>query len=162
VKKRSELKELLSDVLAEEVSAPGRADLLAETLLLARRKRHRQVLLRGAASVTLLLSLCVWFWPVEERVPEKASASSIRLVVTEPLSRSDTVESRRGLTPTFDSSAQELVLVETQKPTAELEAIDDQQLLTLVNRPAALVRRDARHAELVFANAADREQLRSQ
>jgi hypothetical protein len=162
VKKRSELKELLSDVLAEEVSAPGRSDLLAQTLDLARRKRQWQVGYRAAASVALLVVLGVWLWPARELPPGNAGAGSIRLVVTEPLPPSDTVESRRGLTPTFDSSAQELVLVETQKPTAELEAIDDQQLLTLVNRPAALVRRDARHAELVFANAADREQLRSQ
>ena len=162
MKRRSELEKLLNDVLAEEVSAACRDNLLAETLLLAGRKRQRRIWFRGATSAALVAALGVWFWPARELPRQSAGASRVRLVTTEPLSRSDTVESRLGLTPAFDSSAQELVLVETRTPAPDLQAIDDQQLLSLLNRPAALVRRDAGHAELVFVNSADREQLISQ
>lgn len=161
MKKRSELERLLSDVLAEEVSASGHDDLLAQTLRLARRKRQQRVFFRGVTGIALLTLLGIWLWPAGELPREGAGASDIRLVSTTPLSRLETVETQPGVTPTLGSS-QDVSVVETRTRAPELQTIDDQSLLTLVNRPAALVRLDAEHTQLVFANSSDRDELMKQ
>lgn len=152
---------LLADVLGERISADFREGLLNETLrLVRRRQRFRQV--RAAASalaVLAALGLLIWHQQPSSRVHPREPAKPYRLVRTQPLPRKAWVETRPFPSAGLVASVPTQLVVQTAKAGASVREINDEELLALVRKPAALVRYGPQSAELVFVNAEDQEEL---
>ena len=152
---------LLADVLGEGVSAAFRESLLNQTLRLARRRRRfRQA--RGAASalaVLAALGLLVWHQFPSGRGPASLPARPYLLVRTQPLPRAAWVETKSFPAAGLIASAATRHIVVTANAGRLVHEINDDELLALVPKPAALVRHGPHSAELVFVNAADRDEL---
>jgi hypothetical protein len=63
------------------------------------------------------------------------------------------VETRSGLVTIISSVPGNVSIIET--PTASVDAITDERLLALLDRPAAIVWRSALDAELIFADSTE-------
>ena len=152
---------LLADVLGEGIPADFRAGLLDDTLRLVRqRRRLRQV--RAAASALAVVAatgLLIWHQLPSNRVPPAEPAKPYRLVRTQPLPRTAWVETRPFPSAGLVASLPTYPVVLTATAGAPVREIDDDELLALVPKPAALVRYGPQSAELVFVNAEDREEL---
>jgi hypothetical protein len=152
---------LLADVLGEGVAADFRESLLDETLRLARRRRRvRQV--RGAASVLAVLAalgLVLWHLALPRRGPAGAPARPYLLVRTQPMPRAAWVETKPFPAAALVASVATRSIVLTADAVSPVHEINDDELLALTRKPAALVRHGPHLAELVFVNAEDRDEL---
>ncbi len=152
---------LLADVLREGVPADFRAALFDETLRLARRhRRFRQA--RGVASALAVLAvfgLLVWHeLPSSPRctaLPVKPYA----LVRTQPLPPAAWVQTQPLPASWIVASVRTDHIITTAEAGVRVRHLTDEELLALAPKPAALVRFGPHSAELVFVNAADRDQL---
>ncbi len=153
---------LLADVLGDGVSAGFREHLLSETLRLARRRRQFRRARRAVSVVAVLasLGLLVWHQFPSGRGPTILPAKPYTLVRTQPLPPAAWV-STRPLSPTsLVASARTKNIVLTADSGVSVRELNDDELLALVPKPAALVRFGPHSAELVFVNLDDRgEQL---
>ena len=150
---------LLADVLAAAEPTGFRATLLGETLrLAARRRRVRRF---GQASVALavlcLVGTLIWQFPLPGRgvfTPASASCANVR---TEPLPPSAIVRTQPFAAERIVVSVASVDVVHTTPSSGRFRKIDDDELLALVARPAALVRVGPHSAELIFLNPEDQK-----
>ena len=152
---------LLADVLGEGVSADFREGLLNETLRLARRRRRvRQARNATTALVVLvILGLLVWHQFPSGKSPLPLPAKPYKLVRTQPLPPAAWVETK-PLTPSdIVSSVRTDNIILTARTGSPIRRLNDDELLALLPKPAALVRFGPHTAELVFVNAADQDEL---
>ena len=152
---------LLADVLGEGVSVDFRERLLNETLHLARRRRRfRQI--RGTASalaVLVLLGLLIWHQIPANRAPVDLSAKPYLIVRTQPLPATALVRTKPLSLVSLVTSLRTASIIVTAEAGAPVPELNDDELLALLPKPAALVRCGPHCAELVFANQADRDEL---
>ncbi len=152
---------LLSDVFGEGVSADFRAGLLEQTLRLARRRRRvRQV----RAAVPALALLAVFALLVRHHAPpvqisRAPPAKPYTLVRTRPLPPAAWIASRPLSPANIIASAKTDSIILTAKAEVRPREINDDELLALLPKPAALVRHGPHSAELIFVNQEDREEL---
>lgn len=156
---------LLAEVLAEATPADFRATMLAETLRLARRRRHfRQA--RRAAGVLVVMSLLavlvvqqssrqsVVSMPPVEKVVEQ----SYEVVRTQPMPASALISTRAF--PENNLGIPTGTVFEITTTTGGFHLINDDELLALLaDKPAVLIRIGPHSEELVFANPEDRKKL---
>lgn len=152
---------LLADILGEGVAADFREGLLNQTLHLARRRRRfRQM--RGAASalaVLVGLGLLVWHQFPSGRAPESLPAKLYTIVRTQPLPPAAWVSTQPFSPAQLVATTRTSNIVATAGAGTPIREINDDELLALVPKPAALVRFSPHTAELVFVDPADREAL---
>jgi hypothetical protein len=152
---------LLSDVLGEGISTHFREGFLNQTLRLARRRRRfregRRV--ASALAVLLALGLLVWHRLTSNLRPTGFPAKPYAIVRTQPLPPAAWVATRPFSPANVVVSAKTGNVVVTAKTGVPVREINDDELLALVPKPAALVRRGPHSAELVFVNLADRDEL---
>ena len=152
---------LLADILGEGVSADFREGLLNETLRLAqRRRRFRQM--QGAAltlAVLVGLGLLVWHQFPSGLDPAGLPAKPYAIVCTQPLPSAALVRTTPLSPAYFVATTRTGNIVTTAGAGAPTREINDDELLALVPKPAALVRFNPHAAELVFVDPADREAL---
>ena len=151
----------LTDVLGEGISADFREGLLHETLRLARRRRRFRQARRAASALAVLVGLGLLAW---RHVPSALGPASLPtrpyvLVRTQPLPPAAWVATRPLSPANLVVSARTSDIVVTAKDGVPLREIDDDELLALVPRPAALVRYGPHSVELVFVNPTDRDEL---
>ncbi|MCX6926958.1 MAG: hypothetical protein NT154_27685, partial [Verrucomicrobia bacterium] len=149
---------LLADILGEGVAADFREGLLHEALHLARRRRRfRQM--RGAASALAVLAglgLLVWHPFPSGRAPESSPAKPYTIVRTQPLPPAALVRTAPLSPACFVATMKTGNIVATAEAGTPIREINDDELLALVPKPAALVRFGPHTAELVFVDPADR------
>jgi hypothetical protein len=156
---------LLAEVLAEASPADFRAAMLAETLRLARRRRHfRQA--RRIAGVLVVMGMLTVLVVQQSPKPtvvsaplvKKALKQSYELVCTQPMPASAFVSTRTFSWNQLAVSAGAVVEITTT--TGGFRLINDNELLALLaDKPAALIRTGPHSEELVFANPEDRKKL---
>ncbi len=151
----------LADVLGEGISADFREALLHETLRLARRGRRFRQARRAASALAVLAGLALLVWRHVPAGPGIASlpARPYALVRTQPLPPSAWVATRPLSPASLVVSARLGNMVVTAKAAVPVREIDDDELLALAPKPAALVRHGPHSAELVFVNPSDRDEL---
>ena len=152
---RPDSERLLSDILAEDAPVGFREELLANTLRLARRRRHTRQTRRAVAALAIVLSLffVAWHWLTPAaRSPEPARRYVLvrtrplppqAFIQTQPLARAAVVASRRVAD-----------ILTTADGGYRAREIEDEELLALAApNPVVLVRYSPHQAELLFANA---------
>ena len=157
---RADQQRLLDDVLAESSLPDFRAELLGETLRLARRRRRgRQT--RRAGGVLAALFFAAWMawqsYPVKtsavhsaEKIP---AARNCRRVETQPLPAGAVVATGDFAAVKMISSSPAVATIATSR--GGFRFINDAQLLALAEpRAALLIRTGPNSEELVFADAA--------
>lgn len=152
---------LLADVLGEGIPADVRNGLLHETLRLARRRRRFRQGRRASSALAVVVGLGLLLWhrfPSNLR-PTGSPAKPYTIVRTQPLPPAAWVATRPLSPANLVVSASIGHIVVTAKTDAPVREINDDELLALVAKPAALVRRGPHSAELVFVNLADRDEL---
>jgi hypothetical protein len=152
---------LLTDVLSEGTAEEFREGLLRETLRLARRRRHFRQARRAASALAVLVGIGLLVWRHVPTVLSPASlpAKPYTLVRTQPLTPA-AWEATRPLSPAnLLVSVRTGSIVVTAKASVPVREINDDELLALVPKPAALVRHGPHSAELLFVNLADRDEL---
>lgn len=153
----SNLKRLLTDVLDEDAVAGFREQSLAQTLRLARRRRHfRQATRAGATIATVaLVTLITWRGFHGPSVPGRLEQTKPYVLVhTEPLPPNAIVESRcLPDTQEVTSIATHSVVTTAKALVSRPKEVGDDELLALCSpRPAVLVRQGPHSAELVFVD----------
>jgi hypothetical protein len=152
---------LLADVLGEGISADVRDGLLQETLRLARRRRRTRQVTRATSVLAVVfgLGLLVWrHFPLSlgsARLPAKPYI----VVRTQPLAPAAWVATRPLSPANLLVSASTGSIILTAKAGVPVREINDDELLALAPRPAALVRYGPHSAELVFVSRADQDEL---
>jgi len=152
---------LLADVLSEGISAEFREGMLSETLRLARRRRRFRQVRNAASALALLAALGLLVWqPVRSgRGPSALPARRYALVGTQPLPQAAWVRTKRFPASSILASVRIQNVVVTASAGVRVRELNDDELLALVPKPAALVRFGPHTAELVFVSAEDREEL---
>lgn len=150
-------KELLDDLLADDVSPEFRATLMAKALQSARRRKSAR---RLNAAIGVVVVAGIFAFAFQTMRGPKTASSPIR----QPISN---IASRPPLNPassvsTKSDAASTAVVTDPLKPNfSEVETtaadrpteINDKELLTLAgNGPVALIRRGPHKAELIFLN----------
>lgn len=151
----------LSDVLSEGISVDFREGLLNQTLRLARRRRRSRQVRRTASALAVVVGLGLLVW---QRLPSTLRptgfpAKAYTIVRTKPLPQAAWVATRPLSPADLVASAKTGNIVVTAKTGVPVREINDDELLALVPKPAALVRYGSHSAELVFVNLADRDEF---
>jgi hypothetical protein len=152
---------LLTDVLGEGNPADFRDGLLHETLRLARHRRQARQLRRAASTLAVLvgLGLLTWHQFPPSRGPAGLPAKPYAIVRTQPLPPGSWVATKPLSPAGFVASISTGNIVVTAKAGVPVREINDDELLALAPKPAALVRHGPHSAELVFVNLADQDEL---
>ena len=152
---------LLADVLSEGVAADFREGLLNETLRLARRRRGFRQVRRAASALAVLVGLGLLVWHQFPSVPAPAALPGrpYAIILTQPLPQAAWVATRPLSPANLVISARTGNIVVTANAGVPVHEINDDELLALVPRPAALVRHGPHSAELVFVSLEDRDEL---
>ncbi len=156
-----EYERLLADVLDEGVSADFRDGLLDQTLRLARRRKRFREVRAAAATLAVLAGLGVLVWhllpsnPVSPTVPVKPYT----IVRTQPLPPPCWVVSKPLAPASIVASVRTGSVVVTATAKVPVRELNDDELLAIVPKPAALVRCGPHCAELVFVSQEDRAEL---
>ena len=156
---------LLRDVLGEASPADFREASLAETLRLARGRRHRRRVQQASVALAGLILLAIL---ARQRLPRRSvtaqqfskpvAAESYQLVRTQPLPSNAIITTRQF--PGAQLVASNGTVVQVATTDGGYRQINDDELLTLVSgKPAALVRTGPHSEELVFANPKDKQSL---
>ncbi|HOX56372.1 MAG TPA: hypothetical protein P5205_07195 [Candidatus Paceibacterota bacterium] len=152
---------LLADVLGEGVAADFRDGLLNETLCLARRRRRVRLVRAALPALAVLLALGFLVWhqaPFGQR-PTTLQAKPYSIVRTRPLPPAAWVVTMPLSPARLVASVPTDSVVLTAHAGARAREINDDELLALVPKPAALVRCGPHCAELVFVSQEDRDEL---
>jgi len=157
--------DLLAEVLAEASPSDFRATMLAETLRLARRRRHfrlaRQV--AGVLSVLCLLAILVnrqLSRPTIVSTPsaEKITKPGYQLVRTRLMPAGALIATRKF--SEVESGGPVPKVIEVATVSDGFQLINDDELLALfADKPAILIRTGPHSEELVFASPDDRKLL---
>jgi hypothetical protein len=151
---------LLADVLGEGVTADFREGLLKETLRLARRRRRVRQMRVAAPGLAAMfgLGLLVWHLFPSGRAPADLRSKPYALVRTQPLPAAAWVRTQPLSPACLVASVRSINMVATAGAGRPIREINDDELLALLPKPAALVRLGPHSAELVFVNPADRDE----
>jgi hypothetical protein len=151
----------LTDILGEGISAEFREGSLNETLRAVRRRRRFRQGRRAASALAVVvgLGLMVWHQFPSGRGSAGSSAKPYTLVHTQPLPPAAWIVTRPLSPAKLLVSAPLGNIVVTAKAAVPVREINDDELLALAPGPVALVRYGPHSAELVFASAADRDEL---
>jgi hypothetical protein len=163
--KHADKESLLAEVLAEVSPADFRATLLAETLRLARRRRHFRRA-RWATGVLVVISLLAVLMGQQTPKPTVVSAPPATRIVKQSyeLVRTQLLPAR-ALISTRTFSGNELAasagaVVEITTTTGGFRLINDDELMALLaDKPAVLIRTGPHSEELVFANPEDQKKF---
>ena len=152
---------LLADVLGEGASVDFRERLLNETLHLVRRRRHLRQARRAASALAVLaaLGLLVWHRLPLTQAPSGFVSRPYALVRTRPLPPTACVATKPFPATGLVASLATRSIVVTAEAGVRVPELNDDELLALVPKPAALVRCGPHCAELVFVNQVDRDEL---
>src|ERR1039458_965474 len=152
---------LLTDVLSEGSSVDFREGLLNQTLRMARRRRHFRQAQQAASALAVFvgIGLLVWRHVPSAIGPASLPAKPYALVRTQPLPPAAWVATRPLSPANLLVSTRLGSIVIPAKASVPVREINDDELLALVPKPAALVRHGPHSAELVFVNLADRDEL---
>jgi hypothetical protein len=156
---------LLAAVLAEASPTDFRATMLAETLRLARRRRHFRQTRRGLGVILLMGLLAVFVVQKFLKSPVVAPAHPVKilnpvyhLVRTRPLPVAALVSTRSY--PETEFAAPIPTVIEIATVSGGFHSINDNDLLAmLADRPAVLIRTGPHSEELVFASPDDQKLL---
>jgi hypothetical protein len=162
MKRKTDDKSLLDDVLGEAAPPHFREALLGETLgLVRRRRRFRRM--RNAAGVVAALALAATLaWhrnakqnPIAIAPPaKKAVEQSYTMVATQPLTPDHIVPTSSFEAPQIITSRATVDIVQTT--AGNFHSINDEELLALTAAHPAILVRTGPHSEmLVFANPQD-------
>jgi hypothetical protein len=150
---------LLADVLAEAEPTGFRAALLGETLRLAgsrrRVRRFRQT--TAALAVLGLLGTLAWQLLLPGRGFFTPTATSCAVVRTEPLPPEAIVGTQPFVADRIVVSVASVNVIHTTPNSGGFRRLNDDELLALVARPAALVRVGSNSAKLIFLNPEDQK-----
>jgi hypothetical protein len=156
---------LLTEVLAEASPADFRAMMLAETLRLARRRRHfRQI--RRVAGVLAVMGLLAVLLLKQTPKPSVVSAppanrivkQNYELVRTQPMPVNALISTRTFYENQLAAAPGGVVEITTT--TGGFRLINDDELLALLaDKPAVLIRTGPNSEELVFANPEDQRKF---
>jgi hypothetical protein len=152
-------KELLDDLLADDVSLEFRGTLMAKTLQSA---QHRRRVRRLNLMLSVIALVGIFAFAFQEmRVPKTASnpiRQQISSVASSPLNDVNIVSTKPNSFKTAvvsDSSHSTFTVVQTTAADRPKE-INDRELLALVgDKPVALIHQSAHKAELIFLNPKD-------
>ena len=152
---------LLTDVLSEGSSVDFREGLLNQTLRLARRRRHFRQARRVTSALAVLvgLGLLVWHRLPSNLLPTSVPTKPYAFVRTQPLPPAAWVATSPLSPANLLVSVRTGSIVITAKASVPVREINDDELLALVPKPAALVRHGPHSAELVFVSTVDRDEL---
>jgi hypothetical protein len=152
---------LLADVLGEGLSPDFREGLLNETLRLARHRRRFRQVRRAASAMAVLaaLGLLVWHQFPSGRAPAGFPTKPYTVVRTQPLPPAAWVRTQPLAPASLVASVKTGNVVSTAAAGSLIHEVNDDELLALVPKPAALVRHGPGSAELVFVNQSDRDEL---
>ena len=152
---------LLTDVLGEGMAADFREGLLNEMLRLAKRRRRFRQARRTASALAVLVGFGLLIWRQFPPGPGPASLPTkpYVLVRTQHLPPTAWVATKPLSSANLLVSTSHGNVVVTAKAGVPLRELNDDELLALVPKPAALVRYGPHSAELVFVNRADRDEL---
>lgn len=145
--------DLLDDVLAEGAPSAFRATLLEATLQQARRRRRLRLVRRAALPAALLVvvgTLAWWRGHDPETSLDSPAEPPCRIVHTQPFPASAIVTTQSLSTERLIASAPFTAVVHTTPGSGGFRFINDDELLALVGRPAALVRVGPHAQELIF------------
>ena len=150
---------LLADMLAEAEPTGFRDEILGETLRLAgRRRRVRRI---GQASTALavlcLVGTLIWqfIWPGHGILAPKSANCAI--VRTETLPPNSMVHTQPFAAERVVASVASVDVVHTTPNSGNFRKIDDDELLALVARPAALIRVGPHSAKLILLNSEEQK-----
>jgi hypothetical protein len=151
---------LLRDVLSEGISADFREGLLKQTLRLARRGRRFREARRTASALAVVVGLGLLVW---HRLPSNLRsigfpAKPYTIVRTHPLPPAAWVATRPISPATLVASAKTGNTVVTANTGVSVRELNDDELLTLAPKPAALIRFGPHSVELVLVDLARRPQ----
>jgi hypothetical protein len=150
---------LLADVLAEAEPTGFRAALLGETLRLAgsRRRARRLRQATTALAVVGLFGALVWRFLLQGQGVLTPTSASCVIVRTEPLPPGAIVRTQPFAADRVVMSVASVDVIRTTLNSGRFRKIDDDELLALVARPAALVRVGPNSANLIFLNPEDQK-----
>ena len=159
-------KELLDDLMADDVSPEFHAKLMAKTLQSARRRKNARYL--NAAIGIIMIAGVLTFTLRAVRGPRVAlnpiSQRSANVAPRPLPDAAPNVITKLGATPTTvvaDSSKPDFSVVETTAAERPRE-INDKELLAFAgNKPVALIPQGTHKAELIFLNPNDERQFGS-
>jgi hypothetical protein len=153
---RTDQEQLLNDVLGDGPNADQNGAALAQLLQLARGRRRRRRIQRGA-SVMILLAAIATIWWIQPRPPNPGSqlagnpvVSPSHVTITSYALAPDQIIRSQPMTPDQVINSSDFVRI-VQTTSANVQSVSDEELLELA-RPniAALVRRGPHEVELVF------------
>ncbi|MGO8931022.1 MAG: hypothetical protein ACLQU3_29550 [Limisphaerales bacterium] len=147
---------LLSEVLSEGISAEFREGLLNQTLRLARRGRRFRQARRATTALAVVVGLgllVVHRFPSNLR-PTGFAAKPYTIVRTHSLPPAAWVATRPFSPVNLVASVQTGHIVATAKAGVQVRELNDDELLALAPKPAALVRFGPHSVELVLVNLA--------
>ncbi len=162
---RADKESLLNEVLAEGSPSDFRPAMLAETLRLARRRRHFRHA-RHVVGMMMVMSGLVFLVihqfskssVVSPALAQKVVKQSYELVHTQPMPASALISTRsfseiQTLTPVS-------MVAEIATVSGGYRLINDDELLALLaDKPAVLIRTGPHSEELVFANPEDQKKF---
>jgi len=150
---------LLADVLAEAEPTGFREALLGETLRLAGRRRRARRLRQTTAALVVLgvLGTLAWRFLLPGHGVFTPTATSCAVVRTEPLPPGAIVRTQPFAVDCIVVSVASVDVIHTTPNSGRFRKIDDDELLALVARPAALVRVGPNSAKLIFLNPDDQK-----
>jgi hypothetical protein len=150
---------LLADVLAEAEPTGFRATLLGETLRLAARRRRvrRFGQVSAALAVLWMLGTLVWQFILPGHGILPPTAVSYANIRTEALPPDAIVRTQPFAADRIVVSVASADIVHTTPSSGKFHKIDDDELLALVARPAALVRVGPHSAKLIFLSPEDQK-----
>jgi hypothetical protein len=147
--------------LLDDVFGKADTDLAAASLrhtLAAARWRRARRRLRGASAVVALLAV-VWFDlhrdPAVSPNQKTQAATSPHRITTQPLPEGMLVRSQPGGLNLVSTQPGGFLLVSTRDNEVPVKLVDDDQLLLLAGRSAALVRAVGERAMLIFTGGSD-------
>jgi len=159
----SDSKRLLNEIFDDAAPAGFRAAVLDQTLRQVRHRRRMRSVNRGAILAAVLFGASALLVRNARHSPSPITARistqkppTLLVVHSRPLPPAMTVESQPGHVQVVSSSSRDVAMIETGSDRGLYrELTDDELLLLLGDRPAALVRQGPHQAELVFVNPSD-------
>ena len=153
--RRTDQERLLTDVLREEAGAEFHDALLGETLRLARRRRQARLAQRVGGVFALMavaMGIALWRRPHAPVLETRTPAPHYQLTLSQPLPATCVVSSRPLRADQVVVSTLASSVIQTTTTGGLYRVLGDDELLALAPLPAALIRRGAHEAELVFVS----------
>ena len=157
MKKHSDQKQLLNDVLSE--SEDFREAMLGETLRHVRSRRRTRRLWR-VSPVLLVGALLAWHFIPTSPVAEKPAQRSVVITATAPLDPAAVIHTQPLAAKLMVSSTPSAYVIHTRSSSENFRLISDDELIAFAApRPAVLMRLGPDAQTLIFADGRDAPEL---